>query len=61
MNSKITLSLDGEGLITKHVEEWDHKGNPDGDDGFVGKLMEGRKKFDAKVIEKTMPSDPSKV
>lgn len=61
VNSKVTLTLNEDALIVKHDEEWDHQGNPSGGDGFVGKLMEGRKKVDAKVVEKTVPSDPSKV
>lgn len=61
VNSKITLTLNEDALIVKHDEEWDHQGNPSGDDGFMGKLMEGRKKMDAKLVDKTVPSDPSKV
>lgn len=61
VNSKVTLHFDGEGLIEKHDEEWDHQGNKDGGDGFVGKVMEGRKKVGAKVVEKTVSSDPEKV
>lgn len=61
VNSKVTLTLNGDGLIEKHDEEWDHQGNPDANDGFMGKLMEGRKKVDAKLVEKTIPTDPSKV
>lgn len=61
VNSKVTLHLDQDGLITKHDEEWDHKENMEGDEGFMGKLMAGRKKVDAKLVEKTVPSDPSKV
>lgn len=53
--------MNDRGLIEKHDEEWDHKGNKTADDGFMGKLMEGRKKMDAKVIDMTVPSDPSKV
>ncbi len=61
VNSKVTLSLDGDALIVRHDEEWDHQGNPSGDDGFVGKLMEGRKKVGAMLVDKAVPSDPSKV
>ena len=61
VNSKVTLTLDGDALIVRHDEEWDHQGNPTSDDGFMGKLMEGRKKVDAKLVEKTIPTDPSKV
>lgn len=31
------------------------------EDGFMGKLMEARKKADAKLVEATVPSDPTKV
>ena len=61
VNSKVTFHLDSQGLIEKHDEEWDHQENPSQDDGFMGKLMEARKKTDAKLVQKTVPSDPSKV
>ncbi|MCJ1460626.1 hypothetical protein MMC28_011008 [Mycoblastus sanguinarius] len=62
LNSKVTLFMDSQGLIERHDEEWDHQGNKTGEDnGFMGKLQEARKKTDAKLIEKTMPSDPAKV
>ena len=61
VNSKLTFKLDNEGKIKEHIEEWDHQGNKTGDDGFMGRLMEGRKKMDAKLVEKTVPSDPDKL
>ena len=61
VNSKVTFHLNGDGLIEKHDEEWDHQGNPTDDDGFVGKLMESRKKTGAKLVQKAVSSDPSKV
>ena len=62
LNSLITLKRDpATGLIQHHEEEWDHKPNTDGDDGFLGKLNELRKKADAKLVDKTVSSDPSKV
>ncbi len=61
VNSKVTLHFDQAGLITRHDEEWDHQENKSEDDGFMGKLMEARKKTDAKLVEKTVPTDPSKV
>ena len=61
VNSKVTLTLNAEGKIVKHDEEWDHQGNKDADDGFLGKLMEGRKKVNAKLVQKAVPSDPSKI
>ena len=60
VNSKLTFHLNGEGLIEKHDEEWDHQGNKTQDDGFMGKLMESRKKIDAKLIQKAVSSDPAK-
>lgn len=59
VNSKITFNLDNQGLIKEHLEEWDHKKNPTGEDGFMGKLMEGRKKMGAKMVEKGVSSDPN--
>lgn len=43
------------------IYRWDHETNKSGDDGFFGKLQAFRKKTDAKLVEKTVPSDPSKV
>ena len=51
VNSKVTLHLDQDRLITKHDEEWDHKENLEGDNGFMGKLMAPRKKTNAKLVE----------
>ncbi|KAL9599812.1 MAG: hypothetical protein Q9219_003598 [cf. Caloplaca sp. 3 TL-2023] len=61
VNSKVTFHLNGAGLVEKHDEEWDHAGNKSQEDGFMGKLMEARKKTDAKIIQSTVPSDPAKV
>ena len=61
VNSKLTFYLNGDGLIEKHDEEWDHQENKSGGDGFMGKMQETRKKMDAKLVEKAIPSDPSKV
>ncbi|KAI5270207.1 hypothetical protein E4T47_06391 [Aureobasidium subglaciale] len=60
VNSKLTFKLNSQGLIEEHIEEWDHQGNKTADDGFMGKLQEQRKKIDAKLVEKTVSSDPSK-
>ena len=43
------------------IYRWDHETNKSGDDGFFGKVQAFRKKTDAKLVEKTVPSDPSKV
>ena len=40
---------------------WDHETNKQGDEGFMGKVQAFRKKTDAKMLEKVVPSDPSKV
>lgn len=61
VNSRVTLALDGEGMIKHHEEEWDHEPNATADDGFKGKLQEWRKKLDAKVVEAGVTSDPKKV
>lgn len=60
LNSLVTLKM-RDGVIQHHEEEWDHQENKDGEDGFLGKMNEWRKKVDAKVVEKMVPSDPSKV
>ncbi|BFZ56963.1 hypothetical protein PYCC9005_004013 [Savitreella phatthalungensis] len=61
LNSLVTLKRDAQGLVKQHDEEWDHKKNTTGDDGFFGKINELRKKFMASVIDSTVTSDPSKV
>ncbi|KAI4183251.1 MAG: hypothetical protein L6R41_005493 [Letrouitia leprolyta] len=62
VNSKVTFTLDGKGRISRHDEEWDHAGNKSGggEDGWWGKIMEARKKADAKIVESTVSSDPAK-
>lgn len=60
LNSLVTLTL-RDGMIQHQEEEWDHKPNTTGEDGFMGQLNEYRKKFSAKIVEKTVTSDPSKV
>ncbi|KXT12437.1 hypothetical protein AC579_694 [Pseudocercospora musae] len=61
LNSKITLKLDESGMIQHHEEEWDHQPNKTGDDGFMGKIQEWRKKADAKLVEAGVSSDPKKI
>ncbi|KAL8819717.1 MAG: hypothetical protein Q9223_001905 [Gallowayella weberi] len=61
VNSKVTLRMNGQGLIERHDEEWDHEANSSGEDGFWGKLQEMRKKVDAKVVETMVSSDPGKI
>ena len=62
VNSKVTLHFNSEGKIEKHDEEWDHQTNKSaGEDGFLGKVQEARKKADAKLVEKTVSADPDKV
>lgn len=43
------------------THRWDHETNKQGDEGFFGKVQAFRKKTDAKLVEKAVPSDPSKV
>lgn len=43
------------------THRWDHETNKQGDEGFFGKVQAFRKKTDAKLVEKTVSSDPSKV
>lgn len=57
VNSKLTFTFNNQGLIEEHLEEWDHESNKT---GSGGRIQEGRKKLDAKMFEKTVPSDPDK-
>lgn len=61
VNSKVTFTFNNQGLIEEHDEEWDHESNKTGNDGFFGRVQEARKKLDAKLVEKTVPSDPDKI
>lgn len=61
LNSKVTLKLDGSGMIEHHEEEWDHRPNTTANDGFMGKIQEWRKKADAKLVEAGVSSDPKKI
>ncbi|MCJ1321025.1 hypothetical protein MMC15_006367 [Xylographa vitiligo] len=61
LNSLVTLRRGADGRIVHHEEEWDHKENRTGEDGFLGRLNEWRKKADAKLVEKMVPADPNKV
>jgi hypothetical protein len=61
VNSLITLTMDSNGKIHQHDENWDHERNKDSNDGFMGKLQEQRKKFDAKMVEATISSNPDKI
>lgn len=67
MNSKVTLKMvtegegDGRKRIEEHVEEWDNEALKTGEDGFWGKVQEWRKRVDAKGVEGSVSSDPSKV
>ena len=60
VNSKVSLNMNEHGLIEEHLEEWDHEGNKTEADGFMGKMQQARKKMDAKLVEATVSSDPSK-
>lgn len=61
LNSKVTLKLDGKGMIEHHEEEWDHQPNKTGEDGFTGKIQEWRKKADAKMVDLGVSSNPKKI
>jgi len=61
LNSKVTLKLDSNGMIEHHEEEWDHQPNKTGEDGFMGKIQEWRKKADAKMVEAGVSRDPNKI
>ena len=56
VNSKLTFKFNNQGLIEEHLEEWGYESNKTGSDGFFGRIQEGRKKLDAKLVENTMPS-----
>ncbi|KAK0882055.1 hypothetical protein LTR87_004224 [Friedmanniomyces endolithicus] len=61
LNSKITLKMDSNGMIEHHEEEWDHKPNKTGEDGFMGKIQQWRKEASAKMVEMGVSSDTKKI
>ncbi|KAK0880016.1 hypothetical protein LTR87_006228 [Friedmanniomyces endolithicus] len=61
LNSKITLKMDSNGRIEHHEEEWDHKPNKTGEDGFMGKIQQWRKEASAKMVEMGVSSDTKKI
>ncbi|KAL8653189.1 MAG: hypothetical protein Q9226_003950 [Calogaya cf. arnoldii] len=61
VNSKVTLHLNGQGKVERHDEEWDWQGNKSEEYGWKGKMMQARKKVNAKLVEKSVPTDPAKV
>jgi hypothetical protein len=61
VSSKLTFKFNNQGLIEEHDEERDHKSNKAGSDGVWGRVQEARKKLDAKMVEKTVPSHPDKI
>ena len=48
-------------MLIPRLHRWDHESNKQGDEGFMGKVQAFRKKAGAKLVEKAVPSDPSKV
>ena len=56
-----TLKLCQRTIADSIIDRWDHETNKQGDEGFMGKVQAFRKKTDAKLVDKMVPSDPSKV
>ena len=62
VNSLVTLKMNtATGLIEHHEEEWDHKPNKTGEDGFMGKIQQWRKEASAKMVEMGVSSDTKKI
>jgi len=51
INSLLTIETNSQGKITRHTEEWDHKPEKTGADGFVGWWSEIRKKLSATGVD----------
>ena len=60
MNSLLTLETDASHKIIRHTEEWDHKHESTGHDGFLGMLNEMRKKITAGITGMFVGQDPPK-
>ncbi|CAO1625725.1 unnamed protein product [Parajaminaea phylloscopi] len=61
LNSLLTIKREagGAGLVTDHIEEWDHKAETDeSNSGFFGQLNEMRKKTLAKLTEAMADQTP---
>ena len=58
VNSLLTIQTNEARLITRHTEEWDHKHESTGEDGFLGMLNEQRKKLTASITGMFVSQDP---
>ncbi|KAH9920225.1 uncharacterized protein BXZ73DRAFT_91959 [Epithele typhae] len=47
INSLLTIETNDQHKVTRHTEEWNHRRETSAEDGFMGMLNEGRKKFTA--------------
>ena len=45
-------------VITKHIEEWDHKRDVTREDGFFGMLNDYRKKVTGSVVDAFVSTEP---
>ncbi|KAF9055848.1 hypothetical protein BJ165DRAFT_1521817 [Panaeolus papilionaceus] len=55
VNSLITLRLDERNKVKSHIEDWDHKKSSTGDDGWMGKINEMRKRIAANLTDTFFP------
>ncbi|KAI0673646.1 hypothetical protein C8Q78DRAFT_1076628 [Trametes maxima] len=58
VNSLLTLETNDHHQVVKHTEEWDHRRETTGDDGFLGLLNEHRKKFTANFTGLFISQEP---
>jgi len=61
VNSLLTIETNSSHQVTRHTEEWDHKRETTGQDGFIGMLNEQRKKITAGLTNMVVTSDPTKI
>ncbi|KAA1468093.1 hypothetical protein DENSPDRAFT_857077 [Dentipellis sp. KUC8613] len=54
VNSLLTLRINDTHQVTQHTEEWNHKHETTGEDGFLGMLNESRKKMTAGLTNMLM-------
>ncbi|KAI0361066.1 hypothetical protein OH77DRAFT_1417265 [Trametes cingulata] len=58
VNSLLTLETNDRHQVVKHTEEWDHRRETTGHDGFIGMLNENRKKFTANFTGMFISQEP---
>ena len=58
INSLLTIETNDARQVTRHTEEWNHRRETTGEDGFLGMLNEHRKRFTANFTGMFVSQEP---